>query len=544
MIKIYFLFFFVFITQSSYSQVYSLSGDTSIFTKDRSIYNSNIQTLFLGNQVNQLTYDPIKVVKELTKELKPFLSNLFKDFTEKELKEKSREKQFINKVYQDSISLLIANQKIDSLTFISRENNEDLIELKEKLLQATSANKTASKLIKNYNLIPVNTENDSISFEFDLNELQQDEKIVTVYKSENRNTSVIRYLNRFGFVNGAGYQIIDCKYEFASNFSDGLALVKLGGKYGFITTLDKPVIPFEYDFALPFKNKKAVIAINGKWYIINPSGRKIHKIKNLNGAIKNIQYLKYKDRMVIQYKDGRTFLADKNGKYIIYFSPSLRGYLFERTSFSEIHEIENTNLYKVKNFDGTFQLVNKSTRPLSEQYSYNFFFNKYNHAVVCLMTSTFNPLTKENENPVFRSNIINLEGKKMIADKYSRIEYSEYGVYLVMNENGSGIMDSSFTETVVCGFGSIYPINRNYFIVSDFYFNEKDQPNYGLINDHGLQLLIPAFDQIEIAQNKLQVSYSSTNSLIEITKEGKLPKVNCLSNCDEFYRFLRKLKQD
>lgn len=39
---------------------------------------------------------------------------------------------------------------------------------------------------------------------------------------------------KYGFINTNGEMTISCKYDDASNFREGLAVVKLDGKYGYV----------------------------------------------------------------------------------------------------------------------------------------------------------------------------------------------------------------------------------------------------------------------------------------------------------------------
>ena len=52
---------------------------------------------------------------------------------------------------------------------------------------------------------------------------------------------------KYGFVDKSGKQVIPCVYDYAWNFSDGLAPVKLNGKCGFVDKIGKEVIPCVYD---------------------------------------------------------------------------------------------------------------------------------------------------------------------------------------------------------------------------------------------------------------------------------------------------------
>lgn len=50
--------------------------------------------------------------------------------------------------------------------------------------------------------------------------------------------------NKYGFIDKHGKQVIPCKFDEASDFSEGLAIVKIGDRYGFINTEGKSTFDF------------------------------------------------------------------------------------------------------------------------------------------------------------------------------------------------------------------------------------------------------------------------------------------------------------
>ena len=61
-------------------------------------------------------------------------------------------------------------------------------------------------------------------------------------------------------------------FQHASDFSEGLAAVKLNGKYGFIDKTGKEIIPLKYDFANCFSEGLALVRLNNKWFYIDKNG--------------------------------------------------------------------------------------------------------------------------------------------------------------------------------------------------------------------------------------------------------------------------------
>jgi hypothetical protein len=62
------------------------------------------------------------------------------------------------------------------------------------------------------------------------------------------NTYILFYGGKYGFIDKTGAEIIPLKYDHADNFSDGLARVELDGKYGFVNKTGVEIIPVKYDY--------------------------------------------------------------------------------------------------------------------------------------------------------------------------------------------------------------------------------------------------------------------------------------------------------
>jgi hypothetical protein len=66
---------------------------------------------------------------------------------------------------------------------------------------------------------------------------------------------------RYGFIDREGNQVIEPRFEFADDFSEGLALVKVEGKYGFIDASGEFVIEPVYSNALGFSEGLAPVMV-------------------------------------------------------------------------------------------------------------------------------------------------------------------------------------------------------------------------------------------------------------------------------------------
>jgi len=78
---------------------------------------------------------------------------------------------------------------------------------------------------------------------------------------------------KYGFIDKAGTLVIPYRWDFARDFSDGLASVKKDGKYGFIDKTGNLVIPCQWDEAYGFyKNGLSIVKRDGKCGWIDKTG--------------------------------------------------------------------------------------------------------------------------------------------------------------------------------------------------------------------------------------------------------------------------------
>jgi hypothetical protein len=80
-----------------------------------------------------------------------------------------------------------------------------------------------------------------------------------IYPSSNNSSGLIaaekKSNGKMGYINKKGEEVIPFIFEYAGDFSDGLACVSKGGrKYGYINVAGELVIPYKYSYANDFKN--------------------------------------------------------------------------------------------------------------------------------------------------------------------------------------------------------------------------------------------------------------------------------------------------
>ncbi|GAB4439121.1 MAG: hypothetical protein Kow0031_20990 [Anaerolineae bacterium] len=79
----------------------------------------------------------------------------------------------------------------------------------------------------------------------------------------------------YGFVDETGQWVIEPQFDFAGEFSEGLAVIEQDGKYGFVGPDGAIVIEPEYDFAAGFSQGLAPVALDGLGGFIDPTGQRV-----------------------------------------------------------------------------------------------------------------------------------------------------------------------------------------------------------------------------------------------------------------------------
>ena len=93
--------------------------------------------------------------------------------------------------------------------------------------------------------------------------------------------ALVEMRGRVGFINNEGVEVVSCKYDdpnsnsFNHLFKEGLCRVKKYGKYGFIDKSGIEMSPTEFDFAENFSNGLALIKQNNSYFYINNLGNKV-----------------------------------------------------------------------------------------------------------------------------------------------------------------------------------------------------------------------------------------------------------------------------
>lgn len=80
--------------------------------------------------------------------------------------------------------------------------------------------------------------------------------------------------NKYGF-SKEGKEVIPCKYDYAYNFNEGLAIIRLDGKLGLVNEKGEEFILPKYNNMYNFNNGLAPVLANGKWGFVNDKGEEV-----------------------------------------------------------------------------------------------------------------------------------------------------------------------------------------------------------------------------------------------------------------------------
>lgn len=130
------------------------------------------------------------------------------------------------------------------------------------------------------------------------------------YASEfSEGLAVVALKGKYGFIDKTGKEVITLKYDDTNGFIEGLAIVSLNGKYGFIDKTGKEITAIKYDMADDFTEGLAIVTLSKKRGFIDKTGREIIPLKY--DAVGKFENGKAKVTL-----NGRTFYIDKTGKEI------------------------------------------------------------------------------------------------------------------------------------------------------------------------------------------------------------------------------------
>lgn len=138
--------------------------------------------------------------------------------------------------------------------------------------------------------------------------------------------TMVRQNEKWGYIDKTGKLVIPYKYDLVWDFSDGMAMVTIGGdayglnggKYGFIDKTGKEVVPIQYDWVEPFSEGMAAVRIGdngtGKYGFIDKTGKEVvpckyDRVGKFSGGMAMV--------LIGNYETGKYGFVDKTGKEVV-----------------------------------------------------------------------------------------------------------------------------------------------------------------------------------------------------------------------------------
>ena len=115
---------------------------------------------------------------------------------------------------------------------------------------------------------------------------------------------------KWGYIDKTGREVIPCKYGYARDFSEGLAIVWKSDKCGYIDNTGREVIPCQYDDAYNFHEGLAKVIKSGRWGYIDKTGREVAPCQydSTDG---------FSEGLAKVQKSGKDGYIDKTGREVI-----------------------------------------------------------------------------------------------------------------------------------------------------------------------------------------------------------------------------------
>ena len=120
----------------------------------------------------------------------------------------------------------------------------------------------------------------------------------------------VRRNGKYGYVDKSGHEVIPCKYDYAGNFREGLAIFEKDDKWGYIDKKGREVIPCKYDRTFNFSEGLAIVEKDDKWGFIDKEGREV--IPCMYDAAGS-----FSEGLAYVEKDDKWGFIDKEGREVI-----------------------------------------------------------------------------------------------------------------------------------------------------------------------------------------------------------------------------------
>lgn len=171
---------------------------------------------------------------------------------------------------------------------------------------------------------------------------------------------------KWGYIDVNGEVVIPPRFESASEFFDGLAVVKEEGLYGYINLQGNLITAYKYTSALPFKNGEAIVATDSACFVINMRGERLRD---------TVLYYqpKHSDNEPVWYSKSSLMFSTKSSRYRKDSVYTHRGYIFRRNNVDNSWQLTSNGREIAQDIDiSSFKVLevsDDSTQIFSDGYN-------------------------------------------------------------------------------------------------------------------------------------------------------------------------------
>ena len=285
----------------------------------------------------------------------------------------------------------------------------------------------------------------------------------------------VKLNGKYGFINKLGQEIIPLKYDFvAGEFNEGMAGVELNGKYVYVNKLGQEIVPPKYDFVWEFNEGMAIVELNGKHGYVNKLGQEIVPLKY--DDVRN-----FKEGMAWVQLNEKWGYINKLGEEIVPLKYDNAGYFNEGMAWVQLNEKW-----------GYINKLGEEIVPLKYDYAENF-----SEGMACVKLNG-------------KYGFVNKLGQEIVPLKYDFVawEFNEgmagvklNGKWGYINQQGEEIVPPKYTDT--------YSFNEG---LAGVVLNRKR----GYINQQGEEIVPPKYTD----------AYSFNEGMARVKLNGKWGYVN------------------
>lgn len=133
---------------------------------------------------------------------------------------------------------------------------------------------------------------------------------------------------KFGYIDREGKQLTEVRFDYASHFSEGLALVRLDRVFMYLDRYGKPAINCDaFLAAKPFSEGLALVGSTNGWGFIDKTGKLVISLKGYEADGR--QEGSFAEGLArVEHPDGIVVYIDKTGREVIRLDRASEGYSF------------------------------------------------------------------------------------------------------------------------------------------------------------------------------------------------------------------------